>query len=380
MRTHLQPTAGLTVLAAVASAFALSACSPSATPVAAPPKPVKVEVVGAVQARASADSFVGTLRARQRSDLGFEAAGRVIAIPVEVGDRVRTGQVLARLDESPARWRLNKAEADRAAAAATAVERRAQLQQQEALARDKIISQTALESARAAHQLAQSQLAAADAALATARRDLALTHITAPFDGEIVARLTQPFSDVAPGQAILQIQAGNALEVVAMLPDSVASTLSSGDSAQGKSGSESFPLALERLSARSDNGSLVQAIFRVPQSAATSKHLRSGGVVSVELANRNAPNAITVPAPAVMWGDKPGQAAVFVLDQAGKLQRRPVQAGTTVQREGRVTVSQGLTAGDRVIVAGTAFLHEGQLAQAHPTQTLLQGATEGVAQ
>ncbi|MGR5437883.1 efflux RND transporter periplasmic adaptor subunit, partial [Vibrio owensii] len=111
------------------------------------------------------------------------------------------GQVLARLDESPARWRLNKVEADRAAAAATAVERRAQLQQQEALARDKIISQTALESARAAHQLAQSQLAAADAALATARRDLALTHITAPFDGEIVARLTQPFSDVAPGHA-----------------------------------------------------------------------------------------------------------------------------------------------------------------------------------
>ncbi|CAJ0684223.1 efflux RND transporter periplasmic adaptor subunit [Ralstonia holmesii] len=380
MCTHFQPIAGLTALAAVVSAFAMSACTPSATPVAAPPKPVKVEVVGAVKARASADSFVGTLRARQRSDLGFEAAGRVVAIPVEVGDRVRAGQVLARLDESPARWRLNKAEADRAAAAATAVERRAQLQQQEALARDKIISQTALESARAAHQLAQSQLAAADAALATARRDLALTHITAPFDGEIVARLTQPFSDVAPGQAILQIQAGNALEVVAMLPDSVAATLSSGDSAQGKSDSESFPLALERLSARSDNGSLVQAIFRVPQSAVTSKHLRSGGVVSVELANRTAPNAITVPAPAVMWGDKPGQAAVFVLDQTGKLQRRSVQAGTAVQREGRVTVSQGLTAGDRVIVAGTAFLHEGQLAQAHPTQTLLQGATEGVAQ
>ncbi|MFX8020183.1 hypothetical protein ABTK57_20520, partial [Acinetobacter baumannii] len=78
-----------------------------------------------------------------------------------------------------------------------------------------------------------------------------------------------------------------------MLPDSVAATLSSGDSAQGKSGSESFPLALERLSARSDNGSLVQAIFRVPQSAATSKQLRSGGVVSVELPNRSAPNAIT---------------------------------------------------------------------------------------
>ncbi|WCM23652.1 efflux RND transporter periplasmic adaptor subunit [Paraburkholderia bryophila] len=380
MRTHSQPTAGFIVLAAVASVLALSACTKSATQVAEPPKPVKTEVVGAEKALASTDSFVGTLRARQRSDLSFEAAGRVVAILVDVGDRVRAGQVLARLDESPARWRLNKAEADRAAAAATVVERRTQLQQQEALALDKIISQTALESARAAGQLAQSQLATADAALATARRDLAFTHITAPFDGEIVARLTQPFSDAAPGQAILQIQAGNALEVVAMLPDSIAATLSSGASAQGKSDTESFPITLERLSARSDNGSLVQAIFHVPQSGAASKHLRSGGVVSVELPNRNALNAITVPAPAVMWGDKPGQATVFVMDQAGKLQRRTVQAGTAVQPAGRVTVSQGLTAGDRVVVAGTAFLHEGQLAHAQPTQTLLQGTTEGAAQ
>ena len=74
-----------------------------------------------------------------------------------------------------------------------------------------------------------SQLQAADAALALARRDLALASIKAPFDGEIVARSAQPHIDIGAGQAVLQIEARRTLEVVAMLPDTVAARLSLGD-------------------------------------------------------------------------------------------------------------------------------------------------------
>lgn len=254
-------------LACVLTLATLAACTqPAATKVQAP-KPVKVEVVGTSDAAKSSENFVGTLRARQRSDLGFETSGRLVAIAVEVGDRVRAGQVLARLDESPARWRVDKAVADRDAAAAVLDERTVQLKQQEMLANDKIISATALQSARAAHQQARSQLEAADAALATARRELNLTKITAPYDGEVVGRQAQPHSDVASGQTVLQIQAGRDLEVVAMFPDAVASTLDVGSKAQGRSGQNTFPLVLEYLSSRSDSGSLVQAIYRVQPTA-----------------------------------------------------------------------------------------------------------------
>lgn len=377
MPTRLICLHSTAALAAVLCAVMLGACTQSAELQAPPPKPVKVEVVGQAGAAGQTDSFVGTLRARQRSDLGFEAAGRVVAIHVEVGDQVKAGQVLARLDESPARWRLNNAQAESKAAAAALTERSTQLKQQEALAGDKIISATALESARAAHLQARSRLESADAALATARRDLALARITAPFDGEVVARLTQPFSDVASGQAVLQVQAGRTLEVVAMLPDAVASALVPGVKALGKSGAQTFSLILERLSARSDNGSLAQAIFRVQVPPASSgeaaSSLRSGSVVSVELHRTKVAASMTLPMTAVMPGTKPGEASVFVLDEDSKIARRDIQTGSTLLPESRVAISHGLKPGEQVVVAGAAFLHEGQSVAVHQPETVLPG-------
>lgn len=364
------------LLACVLSTVTLAACTQHAATTTATPKPVKIEVVGEAGIASRADNFVGTLRARQRTDLGFETSGRLTAISVEVGDRVRAGQVIARLDESPARWRVDKAAADRAAAAASLLERSTQLHQQEMLANDKIISPTALQSARAAHQLARSQLDAADAALASARRDLSLTKITAPFDGEVVGRQAQPHSDVSAGQTILQLQAGSALEVVAMFPDTVASTLAVGDKAQGRSGERTFPLVLEYLSTRSDNGSLVQAIYSVQRTErSSSPGLRSGGMVSVELPQKPVQAAtLTLPVTAVMAGTEASQAQVYVIDQENKLELRPIKTAGHLTSHGRVVIDQGLSVGDRVVTAGTAFLNAGQQVVVHVPQTVLKGA------
>ncbi|KAB8035784.1 efflux RND transporter periplasmic adaptor subunit [Janthinobacterium aquaticum] len=370
------PVLGRTALAAacMSGLLLLAGCSHPVEPVAALPKPVKIETVGAFDAGQGRGSFVGTVRAQQRGELSFETAGRVAAVLVEVGDRVRAGQELARLDPAPARWRLDKAAADDSAAVAALAERDTQLRQQEALSRDGIISPAALETVRAAHALASSQRGVAQAALAAARRDVALTRITAPFAGAVVARLVQPFADVAPGQAIVQVQSEQAQEVLAMLPDTVASGLAPDAVARARSGNRDIPLTLERLSARSDNGSLVQAIFKL---APGHDVLRNGAVVAVELPDHAADVLLSVPMAAVMTGarsaQKPGQASVFVLDKTGTLVRRPVQTGTNLLPGSRMEIRQGVQRGDQVVVAGTAFLHEGQAAVAHQPQTLLQG-------
>lgn len=356
------------VLCGVVAPMLLSACAQPATPAASVPKPVKTEMVVRTDLH-QADSFVGTLRARQRTELGFESSGRVVAILVDVGDRVRAGQLLARLDESPSRWRLDKAQADRRAAAATLAERRTHLRQQEALARDGIISPVALQAAQATYQQATSQLEAAAAAEAAARRDFAMMRITAPFDGEVVARHAQPFVDVTPGQTILQVESGNALEVVAMLPDTVAATLVKGAQAHAVIGNDRLKLTMERLSGRNDNGSLVQAIFRVHQAPAAA---RSGGAVSVELPRERA-QAFTLPVSAVMPGVETGRGSVFVID-GGTLQRRTVHTERRPIPGGRIAITDGLRAGEQVVVAGTAFLSDGQSVVAHESQTVLQGA------
>jgi len=351
-------------------------CGADKPPTPPAPRPVKVELVGTGATQAMA-TFVGTVRAHRRAELGFEGPGRVAEVFVDVGDRVRAGQVLARLDGAPTRWRLDKALADRDAAAAQLQERATQLRLQEPLAKEQIISAPALEAVRAQHAAAAAQLQSAEVAVAAARRDEQLARIVAPFDGEVVARLVQPHADVNAAQAILQIEAPGTLEVVVMLPDGVAARLSAGQGATARISSpdgaaSTVPLTLDRLSARSENGSLVPAVFRIE---GASRAARSGSVVPVELPRAGAAEAIAVPAPALLPGDAPGAASVFVLDELrSRVTRRAVRVGDHVIADGRLPVLQGLAPGDEIVVAGAAFLADGQPAVRSATETQLLDA------
>lgn len=369
IRTSLRALAGPWVLALLAACSSPEA--PPAAPPAAPPKPVKVERVAA-GADAGSDSFIGTARARQRTELGFETSGRVASVLVDVGSHVKAGQTLASLDDQPARLRLNRAEADLSAALAVRAERRNALRQHESLARQQMISSAALQGVQASEAQASGQADAAEAAVRAARRELALSRITAPFDGEIVARAAQPHADVGAGQAVLTLESGHELEVLAMLPERLATGLKPGDAASGSAGGESLRLLLKSVSARADNGSLVQAIFRIDGRPAA---LRSGSVVSLEL-RRPVQGAagVSLPVSALMPGAVAGQGSVYVVDAAsGTLARRAVRIDpATLLPGGRVALTQGLRAGDQVVVAGTAFLAEGQRVVVHAPQTVLQ--------
>ncbi|MGM9491057.1 efflux RND transporter periplasmic adaptor subunit [Ideonella sp. YS5] len=368
-------SAALAGAAVISFALSMAACSADAPPTATAPRPVKVEAAGE-GAAATPETFIGTARARQRAELGFEAGGRLAALMVDVGDRVRAGQVLARLESAPARWRQDKALADRAAATAALAERETQLRQHEALAKDGIISSTALESVRTQQQLAASQLQGADAVLALAQRELALASITAPFDGEIVARAAQAHADVAPGQVILQLESPASLEVIVMLPEAVAARLAPGQLAAATvsppaGDGRPLPLRLARLSPRSENGSLMQAVFEVTARGAA---LHSGSVVAVELP-QPAVAQLSLPAAAVLPGRQRSAGSVMVLDVAkGRVEKRQVTLGGSVLPGGRVPVTKGLTQGELVVVAGAAFLTDGEAAVRLPQQTLLSEA------
>lgn len=348
--------------------FALAGCSNESLNTSEVAKPVKIEVVGN-SSQAQIDHFVGTLRAGLRTELGFESSGRISAIQVDVGDRVRIGQLLATLDEAPARWRLEKAKADQKAAEAALSERRSHLAQQEILAKDKIISATALEVAQASYQQAVSHLEAANASLALSKRDLSLTKIVAPFDGVVVARNAQPFTDVAAGQPILQLDSGTQYEIVTMIPDSIATELSPGSTAHAVIDGLRTDLKLKLLSGRSDNGSLVQAIFQVKS---TGSILRTGKSVRVELPRDNN-NGYSLPVAAIIPESELGHAKVFVINPAsGSLQSREVQVSDQLLPGGRVTIKKGISSGDQVVVAGPSFLHEGQRVKPYQTQTVIQ--------
>jgi multidrug efflux pump subunit AcrA (membrane-fusion protein) len=75
-----------------------------------------------------------------------------------------------------------------------------------------------------------------------------------------------------------------------------------------------------------------------------------------------------------MAGTEASQAQVYVIDQENKLELRPIKTAGHLTSHGRVVIDQGLSVGDRVVTAGTAFLNAGQQVVVHVPQTVLKGA------
>jgi len=366
-------------LVALLNLILLAGCGDETVRVATAPRSVKVERIDAAGSP-RIETFTGTVRATQRAELGFESGGRIATLAVDVGDSVRAGKILATVDQVPAKERLRKAEADRNALAASLAEKEAQLQRTRQLERDEVVSGAVLDDARLQRDAAAAQLEAADAGLALARRELAMSSLAAPFDGRIVARNVQPTMNVAPGQTVLEIEGGGAREVVAFLPGKQAERLKTGNRAIiGETGnSTSNPGKMQRTSVRltglsghADHGSLVQAVF---QAEGDAHRLRPGASVMLELPG-DANDEMTIPASALLPDAQSGHGAVFVFDAAReRVVVRKVRIGNGLAPEGRLPVAEGLVPGELVVVAGSAFLSDGQPAKAFESQTLLSDA------
>src|SRR5271166_3732430 len=100
---------------AFAALVVLAGCQGEAAPAARVERPVQVQRVAFAREGTSRD-FVGVVRARYETDLGFRVAGKIVTRLVNVGDRVRADDVVARLDPQDLRLQVESAEAELAAA------------------------------------------------------------------------------------------------------------------------------------------------------------------------------------------------------------------------------------------------------------------------
>ncbi|ALR05671.1 efflux RND transporter periplasmic adaptor subunit [Xylella fastidiosa] len=334
----------------------LSSCGNDRSPQTTLVRMVKLETAGAETLAKT--QFVASVRQEQRADLAFENGGRIAAISVDVGDKVRHEQVLARLDREPVRLKLQQAEATLRAATAQLHERQTQLNQQQAMFKEAMVSQAALTSAQVALDAAQADLHVAESNHALAKRALRQSELRAPFDGSVVARLLQPQADTAPGQTVLQIEGRGRLQAVATLPAEIAQALSPNKVIQGNrtdTPQASISLRLRSVSPRLESGASLQAIFDVTE---TTTPLHSGDTLLLALSAAETP-ALSLPLPAVIPGLNGNSGIVFVYQpKTGVVLRRDVTLGM-IEGE-RMQIRSGLKPGEQVVVAGAAFLSDGQ--------------------
>ena len=126
---------------------------------------------------------IGDIRPRYETDLGFRVAGKLVARLVDLGDEIKKGVLLARLDEQDFKTTIQSARADVASAQAILTEAKADERRKKSLLAKRITSRANYDTALRTLRTSRAKLASTKAALALARDQLGYTKIYAEYDG-----------------------------------------------------------------------------------------------------------------------------------------------------------------------------------------------------
>ena len=198
--------------AVLGTVLAFAACGEAPTP-HAEIRPVRTTVVepGPIDDDRKA---VGEIRPRQESDIGFQVGGKLISRAVDVGNSVKTGDLLARLDEQDFQNRLRSAQSDVASADAVLIEAQATEARQQDLLAKGVTTVANYDAAVKNRRSAAAQLEATKAALDLAQDQLAYTQLKADFDGIVTAVSAEPGQVVGAGQIVVKLARPDQVDAV----------------------------------------------------------------------------------------------------------------------------------------------------------------------
>ncbi len=158
------------------------------------------------------------VEATRQSTVAAQVTGRIVELRFDVGDYVEKGQVIARIDQTEASQVLAGSRAQVAQAQAAFDNARAELERTRDLARQKFVSQAALDKAEAAFRVAEAQLETARAGAGQAATSKGYTTVVAPYSGVVSARHVEVGEMAAPGKALLTGFDPTDLRAVATVP------------------------------------------------------------------------------------------------------------------------------------------------------------------
>ncbi|MDZ7788059.1 MAG: efflux RND transporter periplasmic adaptor subunit [Halofilum sp. (in: g-proteobacteria)] len=187
-----------------------------------------------------------------RTDIAARLAAEVESIPVEAGERVASGDVLARLDCTDFENALEQAEATLEEFEARLRLAGIRLDRTERLRRENAASADQLDEAEAERSALSANLRAQRTRVAMARRDVERCTVSAPFDGLIAVRTGERGAYVQPGTVLMELVATDRLELRARLSDRDAASLKTTGNASFEADGERWPVTLVTVVASAD--------------------------------------------------------------------------------------------------------------------------------
>ncbi len=325
----------------------------------APPpeiRPVRAMTVAKLAA-GSTVTMTGTVQAQTEINQSFRIDGRLIERTVDVGDTVRPGQLIARLDPQNEESGLQAARAGLAAARAQLVEANNNYARMKDLVVEDAVSRAQFEQAEALRKTAEAQVESAQSQVNLAENRLSYTRLVSDAAGVVTARGPQPGEVVSAGRMIIQVAREGGRDAVFDVPGQVKDSAPRNPEITVSLVDDPRVTAAGRVREVSPRADPVTGTFAVrvrlidPPPA-----MRLGSTVSGRMKLDAAPG-IEVPAAALVRAE--GKTAVWVFDrQSGTVSLRSIAIGNADARS--VQVTSGLNPGDVVVTAGVQALRPGQ--------------------
>jgi RND family efflux transporter MFP subunit len=333
----------------------LAACQePAAVANDAHERPVQVQRV-AFANEDSAREFVGIVRARYESDLGFRVAGKIVARVVNTGDRVHVGDVIAKLDPQDLKLQVQSAEAELAAATSNLAQASADFERYNALKARGYASIADYDRKTAAKDEAEGRIERARRSLDLARNQLDYADLKADADGVITATLAEPGQVVALGQAVVRLAHRGEKEAVVALPETwLAEARKSQASVRLWSDPDRrYAARLRELSPQADPSTRTyEAKFTIDD---RDDSVALGMTATVTLSHAGNAQVAKLPLAAIL--NRGSGPSVYLVDKASALELRPVTVAAFT--EDAAIVTSGVSEGDEIVTLGVQKLNPG---------------------
>ncbi len=325
-------------------------------------RPVKVLVVTDASSEDNR-TFPGIVKAEREIDLAFRVGGPLVEYDLNIGEQVKKGEILARIDPRDFEIRIKKLSAELKAAEARLADAEKDYARQKNLLKESAASQSQYDKTQMLVETTRAGIDSLKADLAAARNALNDTRLAAPFDGVVNRKFTENHESINPGVPVVSLLDISKVEVVTAVPEDIVirksdfvnlyATLDaySGQKItaslkeigrQTDSANQSYPLSVvldppAMLTVTPGMAATVHIVLRSPEQ-------HSGGVYLPTSAVFAAANGDTC-----VW---------CVAHNSHDTERVKVKTGELKNDE--ILVTSGIKPGDRVVSAGARFLVEGQ--------------------
>ena len=318
-------------------------------------RPVLVQRVTS-ESRVPERGFVGTIRPRVESDLGFRVQGKVAKRLVNVGDVVEAGTVLATLDETDLCLQIEQADAELSSAKVALVQAEADLKRTLTLSLQGWTPASIVDRQRATTEEVRSRVLRLERALSLSRNAASYAVLRSDGGGVVTANLIEPGQVVSPGQAAIRVAYTAEREAVVAIPEALVSLARTGKARVGlwSNAGVTYEARLRELAPAADAMTRTYlARFSLP---GADDAVKLGMTATVTLGQAEGERVMRVPLSALI--NQGSGSAVWIVEDGGRLILKPVHvAGYDAQD---ALIASGLAEGSQVVRLGAQKLDASQ--------------------